>query len=409
VTRIAQLTPYPTRQPRHGGQLRAHHAARALEAAGHVVERISVFSSTHYPPTGDEPAVDLAAMRPRHRWRDVPQVADMTLGDLAATDAACFAALSARLDAARAELVMLEEPWLWPGVRRWRAGLPLPPPVIFNAYNIESRAKAKILADAGAPEAARIVADVDALERDLAGAAAGVTATTAEDAAVLREWTAATVVVARNGTVARQTAHLHGILPAPLDPQRRYVLFVGSAHPPNASGFLALALPALPVLRSTERIVVAGDVCTLLAPVLAAGGPNFMLRDRLVLLGPVGDLALDCLLGNAAGILLPITYGGGSNLKTAEALISGLPVVGTSQAFRGFAEFADRPRVTIADTPDAFAAGIRRALEAGASLPAADAGPLLWDTTLRPLVDLVASVAGQLSAGTAAGRAAVAR
>jgi glycosyltransferase involved in cell wall biosynthesis len=390
--RIAHLTPYPTRQPRHGGQLRAHHAARALEAAGHVVERISVFSSTHYPPTADEPAVDLAAVRPRHRWRDVPQVADMTLGDLAATDAASFAALAARLDAARADLVMLEEPWLWPAVRRWRAGRPLPP-VIFNAYNIESRAKAQIRADAGVAEAAGIVADVDALERDLAATAAGATATTEEDAAVLRAWTAAPVVVARNGTVARRTAHLHGILPAPLDPQLRYVLFVGSAHPPNASGFLALALPALPVLRSTERIVVAGDVCTLLAPVLAAGGPNFMLRDRLVLLGPVGNLPLDCLLGNAAGILLPITYGGGSNLKTAEALISGLPVVGTSQAFRGFADFADRPRVTIADTPEAFAAGIRRALDAGPSGPAADAGPLLWEATLRPLVDLVASVA----------------
>ena len=35
-------------------------------------------------------------------------------------------------------------------MRRWRAGRPLPP-VIFNAYNIESRAKAKILADAGLP------------------------------------------------------------------------------------------------------------------------------------------------------------------------------------------------------------------------------------------------------------------
>jgi glycosyltransferase involved in cell wall biosynthesis len=203
------------------------------------------------------------------------------------------------------------------------------------------------------------------------------------------------VAVARNGTVARRTAHLHGILPAPLDPSWRYLLFVGSAHPPNAAGFLALALPALPVLRSAERIVVAGGVCTLLAAG-GAGGDNAMRRDRLVLLGPVGDLALGCLLGNAAGILLPITYGGGSNLKTAEALISGLPVVATSQAFRGFSEFADRPRATIADTPEAFAAGVRRALdaEAVAGGPAEDVRALLWGATLQPLVDLVAAVAG---------------
>jgi glycosyltransferase involved in cell wall biosynthesis len=394
VTRIAHLTPYPTGRPRHGGQLRAHHTARALEAAGHEMVRISVFDSQHYPPAGpregDEPAVDLARAARHRRHRAVAAVADMTLGALAGTDPACFAALAARLDAARPDLVVLEEPWLWPGVRRWRAGLPAPPPVIFNAHNIESAAKAAILADAKVPDAARIVAEVAALERDLTENAAGATATTEADAAVLRGWTGRPVAVARNGTVVRRTAHLHGILPAPLDPQLRYLLFVGSAHPPNAAGFLALALPALPVLRPAERIVVAGGVCSL----LAAGGDTAMRRDRLVLLGPVGDLALDCLLGNAAGILLPITYGGGSNLKTAEALISGLPVVGTPQAFRGFAEFADRLRVTIADTPEAFAAGVRRAFDAGASGSADDARGLLWEATLRPLIDLVAAVAG---------------
>lgn len=399
MTRIAHLTPYPTRQPRHGGQVRAHHTARALEAAGHAVDRIAVFSSDQYPPSGDEPAVDLAAARSRQRWRDVPQVADMRLGELAATDAACFAALTARLDAARPDLVMLEEPWLWPAVRRWRAGLAAPPPVVFNAHNIESHAKATILADANIADAARLVAEVAALERDATEHAAGASATTEEDAAVLRGWSRCPVAVARNGTVARRTAHLHGILPAPLDPSLRYLLFVGSAHPPNAAGFRALALPALPVLRSTERIVVAGDVCSLLAPALAAGGANFMVRDRLVLLGAVGTLALDCLLGNAAGILLPITYGGGSNLKTAEALMSGLPVVGTSPAFRGFADFADRPRVTVADTPEAFAVAVRHAFDFDASdsdagRPADDARPLLWDNTLRPLIDLVAAVAG---------------
>jgi glycosyltransferase involved in cell wall biosynthesis len=394
MTRVAHLTPYPTRQPRHGGQLRAHHTARALEASGHTVERISVFSAAHYPPTDDEPAVDLEPVWPRMRYRAIWQVADMMSCELAATDTACFAAFAARLDAARPELVVLEEPWLWPALRRWRAAHATVP-VIFNSNNIDSRAKAAILADAGVAEAAQIVAEVAALEHDLARAAAGASATTEEDAAVMRGWTDSPVVVARNGTVLRRTAHLFGVLPAPLDPTQRFVLFVGSAHPPNASGFLAMALPALPVLRSNERIVVAGEVCNLLTPELAAGGPNFMVRDRLVLLGHVSELALDCLLANASGILLPIAYGGGSNLKTAEALVSGLPVVGTSQAFRGFMEFAGLPQVARADTSEAFAAGIRRALDdAGAPRQVPEARQLLWENTLRPLVDLVAAIAG---------------
>jgi hypothetical protein len=50
------------------GQLRAYHAVRVLEAVGHVVDRVSVFSSAHYPTAGDEPPVDLEPARST-RWR----------------------------------------------------------------------------------------------------------------------------------------------------------------------------------------------------------------------------------------------------------------------------------------------------------------------------------------------------
>ena len=119
-----------------------------------------------------------------------------------------------------------------------------------------------------------------------------------------------------------------------------------------------------------------------------------MVRDRIILFGQVSDFALSCLLGNASGILLPITYGGGSNLKTPEALTSGLPVVGTRQ-HRRFSEFSELKGVTIADTPHAFAAGIRRSLDRRGKR---EVGPelrqLLWENTLRPIVDLARSVTG---------------
>jgi hypothetical protein len=108
----------------------------------------------------------------------------------------------------------------------------------------------------------------------------------------------------------------------------------------------------------------------------------------------VNDLTLECLLCNAAGILLPITYGGGSNLKTAEALISGLPIVGTTHAFRGFEEYKSLPAVTIEDDPTAFAVGIRRAFNSKASPRAIHLQKqLLWESTLQPIVDLVSTIA----------------
>ncbi len=373
MTRILQITSYPTQRPLHGGQLRAHHTARVLEASGHSVDRMAVFSRSQYPAAGEVPSVDLDNATTARRLPEIWPVLDLTTSELAATDETCFRAFARRAQAAQADILMLEEPWLWPAVRRWRAHLPSAPPVIYNAYNIECRAKASILADAEIPAAAGIAAEVEALERGLAASAAAVSATTAEDAAVIADWTGRTVTVARNGTVLRPVAHLHRILPVPLEPWHRFLLFVGSAHPPNATGFWDMVIPALPELRSGQLIVVAGGVSHLIQERLDREGPVYLARDRLVLFGQVSNMALSCLLGNAAGMLLPITYGGGSNLKTAEALVSGLPIVGTSQAFRSFDEYADLPGVAIADTQAAFAAAIRDLFD-GASTGVGDAG-----------------------------------
>jgi hypothetical protein len=60
--------------------------------------------------------------------------------------------------------------------------------------------------------------------------------------------------------------------------------------------------------------------------------------------------------------LLPITDGEGSNLKTAEALEAGIPIVATSKAFRGFEAAMKLEHVTIADNPKDFRLAVRRAL-----------------------------------------------
>ena len=394
MTKILQLTTYPTRYPRHGGQLRAHHTARVLEESGYILDRMPVFSQSLYPRGGEDPAVDLDQARTKRRFRDTWQVMDLTTCELAAVDNTCFQKFADRIQASDADILMLEEPWLWPAVWRWRDSLSAPPPVVYNAYNIEYRAKAAMLVEAKVSGADDICADVEALERDLTQCAAGSSATTAEDAATMQAWTENRVVVARNGTILRKVEHLHHILPVPLEPCQKFLLFVGSGQPPNFTGFWDMVIPALSTLRAGERIVVAGSVSQLIESRIEKDGPLCMARDRLILLGQVNDLTLECLLCNAAGILLPITYGGGSNLKTAEALISGLPIVGTTHAFRGFEEYKSLSAVTIEDDPTAFAVGIRRAFNSKGSPRAIHLQKqLLWESTLQPIVDLVSTIA----------------
>jgi glycosyltransferase involved in cell wall biosynthesis len=390
MTRILQITPYPTRRPRHGGQFRAHHTARVLEAAGHTVERMGVFGRAEFPGAGEAPSVDLDRAQIERRFPSIWQVANLTKNELAATDEGCYLAFANHVQASHPDILMLEEPWLWPAVRRWRGEFSPTPPIIYNAYNIEWPAKAAMLADAKEPAAAAITDEVKVLETGLAQSADAVSATTAEDAAVIEAWTGKKVTVARNGTVLREVGHLHRILPAPLEPRHRFLLFVGSAHPPNAAGFWDMVMPALSVLRPNQRIVVAGSVSHLIQSRADWLNHCHMGRDRLVVLGQVSDLVLSSLLGNATGIVLPITYGGGSNLKTAEALASGLPIVGTSVAFRGFGEYIGRLGVTIADEPAAFANGIRALFEANVTGPTIPVPKeLLWESTLRPIISLV--------------------
>ena len=148
MTKIVQITRYPTRRPGHGGQFRASQTALVLEASGHIVDRMPVFAQSQYPFAGEAPAVDLDTAQVEQRLPEVWQVQDLTTSELAAADEDCFQAFATRLQASNPDILMLEEPWLWPAVRRWRNTVSSPPPIIYNAYNIEYRVKAGMLASA---------------------------------------------------------------------------------------------------------------------------------------------------------------------------------------------------------------------------------------------------------------------
>jgi hypothetical protein len=97
--------------------------------------------------------------------------------------------------------------------------------------------------------------------------------------------------------------------------------------------------------------------------------------------------------------LLPITQGEGSNLKTAEALLSGKPIVATSHSFRGYEEFQYLPHITIADDPREVKAAIwrnmRRPYTPGAVNIPDKYGPLTWSFSLRPLASLLSILSKQ--------------
>lgn len=111
--------------------------------------------------------------------------------------------------------------------------------------------------------------------------------------------------------------------------------------------------------------------------------------DRTLRLGIVDDAGIAALRRLGHVYILPITAGGGSNIKTAEALLTGAYVIGTSTAFRGFEDFIGDPGVFVEDDPHAFRARLfellhRERLAIGEA-ELNHRRRLLWESTLAPM------------------------
>jgi hypothetical protein len=281
---------------------------------------------------------------------------------------------------------ILTEPYLWPVVRALRDRGHLDGvPIVYSSYNFETEYRRE-LAEIRGDENSELLRKVAMEEEEIARGSDLVAAVSDVDARSFFRIGARRVIVARNGgrlidMDAAATAALDSYLG-----DTRFALFISSAHPPNARGLLDLAqglahpLPGL--------LAICGGVGTLLEPYCRTAP---LIRDARML-GIVDEPILDALLLRASVILLPKTRGGGSNLKTSEALLTGRPVVATTRAFVGFEPWAKVPSVTIEDDPVLFWRHVACHLSEPAkptSLNDGSCDELLWPACVAPLITAV--------------------
>jgi len=394
---ILQVGTHSTLRPVHGGQLRSHHIGRVLEAAGYRVRGIAACWRQPYDIVDDREAIlDIGTAR---LWKGPiagGAFADFFLCSAVDDDPALRAEFFRLAARARPDAVLLEHPWMWPLVRLIPEVAAGHAPVIYDSQNVEAHLKYRIVGDLkldtkGLAEADALLPVIDTFEREVVARVDAVTACTPDDARVFDSWGGRRTVVAGNGSSRRPVTQLRRPLPTIVPEGCRYAFMVGSAHPPNVTGFENLVLPWLASLRPGQRVVVAGGAGDWLRSRLAEQGLSEVLEGRLILLGRINDLALSALIDNAACIILPIEYGGGSNIKTAEALLSDRRVVASPASMRGFDEYRSLPGVMVANGPAAFGAAVRSALADASPAPrsAGSVAALTWDAMLAPLVTLV--------------------
>lgn len=398
--KVLQLSSHSTLRPRHGGQMRSHHIGRCLEEAGFNVSRLAICWRTEHDLLDDrEPIIDTFLTN----YTSSKEFSEKLPFSLNLTDYYSVRAVASiekyrdqvlnYIDRAKPDILLLEHPWAWSIARLSNHVSSGNTKVVYSSQNVEAHLKRKILIEAGASTDAfaSVLTDIETLERDLVKNSWATIVCTPADADVFSSWGARKVVVANNGTAERQRAILKNCLPSTLSPEWSYALFAGSGHPPNIDGFFNLVAPALPYLRPNQRIVIGGSMCDTINHRIATSSMHHYSRNRLVVLGFVDEVVLDAVIENASAILLPIEYGGGSNLKTSEALVSGKVIVGTEASFRGFEEYQNYPQVKLASTPTLFREAIDDALTNKTGDNHKIPAELLWQSTLKQAVELLKS------------------
>ncbi|MDZ5739564.1 glycosyltransferase family protein [Pseudomonas asiatica] len=386
------LSTYPFVEARHGGQVRLANLVSAYRAAGWDVSSVAVYEPEGYGcgPVGAHDTEFGATSKYRYyKGEKMPLINDFLSGAFASAKDGALNKILATLPSAL-DVIHVEQPWLWPLAKKikaldaYRNVL-----MVYGSQNIEAPLKQEILKSCGVDNYEGIVAEIEALEREVVCEADLVAAVTEADRDILERWGASRAVLASNGiapwhtddtTVQKWKARL---------PKQPWILYVASAHPPNFTGFNDCMGGALGCIPPGSKLVVAGSVCDHLASELAKGKWNFLNLSKVQLLHVLSDSDLAAVKSLAHAFLLPIPHGGGSNIKTAEALYSGKYVVGTEAAFRGFGDYLGLPGVEVARTPSEFHEFIRLKLNAPANAVNEDdmyfRQGLTWAKTLQSI------------------------
>jgi hypothetical protein len=400
--KILQLSTYPIVGALTGGPLRVKAINDLYKKHFTDVRHVAIFSKYHHPhdyaPTDIAVTGELA-----EATRLAANTGDYLIGKGIADDPQLRSEVMRLILDFRPDVIEVEQVFPYIGLRELLKDLPYKPKLVHSSHNIEYPMKQEIMELLGhqPAEVEEIVTAVRQAEEHICREADLVVAVTKADAKFMQSIGALSPVLARNGVVephARREdidywKHFFGARNI-----NSVATFVGAAHPPNMHGFRTMISTAVGFVPYGSAVVLAGSVGDNIFDDLRSDSfADVTCRRRLINVGKLSHERLQGLLAYTSIVLLPIVEGGGSNLKTAEAIISGKHTVATTKALRSFEEFRDFPTVHIYDEPEAFRQAIHDLLGSD-QLPGLDAADkqkthaLLWEECLRSMVDGVSKL-----------------
>jgi hypothetical protein len=388
---ILTLSTYPIDNPLHGGQHRLHNIVEAYKEAGHAVQAAGVSGSDQYPESpGFVPYPGMTAFTPY--IANPFLMDDWAIGELFEKNDQFFKSL-ADLITPVPDLIHVEQPWLFKFAVRYAKLHPSRKiKLIYGSQNIEHDMKFDIVEMyMGLNSAHSAQEKVLRCETAAISLADGVCCVSQEDLDWTKLKTKAPCVLAFNGVKFRPST-ISGVTEAnSITGRKKFAVYCGSAHPPNISGFFDIFGEGIGCFSPDERLVIVGGVGSHIF-----SDPRFSkaagLTKACISAGTVTEACLQGLLDTAHTFVLPISHGGGTNLKTAEAIWAGKHIVGTTTAFRGFETFKNSTGIAIADERIAFLKALRISMAQPPSVLTSNERTtrksVLWSETLHPLLEL---------------------
>jgi glycosyltransferase involved in cell wall biosynthesis len=389
---ILFLSTYPFAKPRHGGQIRLSQLVKKFERNGWKTRSIAVYEEESF--LGDELGpydipFPVDSLFRSYKGRHVPLINDLLTGAYATSDEGGFSKILANLPT-EIDVIHVEQCWLWnlvekiKSIPKYKNAI-----VVFGSQNIEFLLKNDILEQYNIADRDDVIEDIKHLEMRAVHEADVVAAVTKNDVKSMQSWGRKSITLAANGIEPWKTDTLTSKWESKL-PKSPWMLYVASAHPPNFTSFNKIIGESLACIPPDSKLVIAGSVCEhIYKEVLKSKWASINIS-RLEFLYVLDDDDLAEVKNRAHAYFLPIEHGGGSNLKTAEALYSGKPVIGTLSAFRGFEEFCDSSRINIINNPEEFFSATRQVLTRISpildSKELSSLEKLTWDKTLDSLI-----------------------
>ena len=369
TARVLALGTFPIIRPVHGGQRRVAAFKQFYESRGAQYFHACIYNAAHYSAT-DVGADDWPLIVPPTDTGLANLIGDLMSGHQFERDEPTLKHFVGVLERIDPDILQVEHPFMWPLARRLRQicgnrELCL----VYSSHNVEAPLKREILVSQGVSSELRrkICAEIEEIEAELCREADLVVCVSSADRAHYCQSKApADVVIVPNGVDRPPEGSQHRTNEAVQRTfeGRRFVMTVGSAHPPNVDGTCHYLVDGgIFCVPPAKSIAVCGGVSHLLFQ--RSEFQRYLRANsaRVEFFPDLDDADLWAIKHACHGVILPLRSGGGSNLKTAEALALGKWTIGTLVALRGYEWLAGAEGVIIANDRSSFRHAMRDVLQ----------------------------------------------